>query len=189
MRWRLILLASIIATSAHADEFASWNSKHQELKETAILEIGDIEKLQPPPDKQWEYDILKITDICVRLKNHYYEYWGYGKKAGLLVVDKYSEYKVVFIESEVGQKLKVSTIPVEIVDCQTLSNSILSLERLQAEVRKQQAEMKKQLELYRRRREAVQQELRQQKAIQKELDVRIKQQQEKPSQNPQLRKH
>lgn len=178
MRWRLILLASIIMTKAYANEFASWGSKHQELKEAAILEIGDIEKLQPPPGKQREHDVLKIADKCVQLKERYGEYWGYGKKAGLLVVDKSSNYKIAFIQSEISQKLKVTTIPVEIVDCQTFSDSGFSLEKIQADMKKQQADMKKQLELLRREQEATQQELRRQEAIRKDLEnqIRLRQQ-------------
>ena len=156
--------AFILATPAYADDFDSWNSKHQELKETAILEIGDIEKIQPPLGSQWKYDVLKISDKCVQLTSSYSEYWGYGKKAGLLVVDKYLYYKIAFIESMIGQSIKVTTVPVEMVDCQsTLNNQSPSLEKMLDEIKMKQ-------EMFRRRQEALQKESNRLKLEQQKLN-------------------
>ena len=164
MRWTLIPLAFVLASPAFADEFESWNSNHQELKETAILEIGDVEKLQPPPSKRWTYDVLKIADTCVQLKRTYSEYWSYGKKAGLLVVDRFLYYKLAFIDSAIGQKFKVTLVAVEIVECQTiLSDRPTSVEKTLSDLKKSQ-------ELSRRRQEAGQRELERLKQQQQKLN-------------------
>ena len=146
------ILLSILLSTGHADEF-DWNSKHQELKETAVVEVGEVQRLVPPYGKLWTYEVLRIVNTCARLSSISTDYSGYGKNAGLLVVDKLLNYKVALIESDIGKKLKVVTVPVEIVDCESvLSSQPQSIEKTMSDIEKKQ-------ELSRRRLEAIQKEL------------------------------
>lgn len=162
MRWILIPLSFLLASLSSAEQYEFLDS-HKELKETTIIEVGDVEKLEPPPNVRWTSDVLKIAEQCVQLTGIYPGNWSYGKKAGVLLVDKFLIYKIALIESGIGS-IKVTTAPVEIVDCQSvLSDKSPSMDKILSDMKKRQ-------DMYRRRQEAAQKELERLKQQQQQLN-------------------
>ncbi|MDT4331909.1 hypothetical protein ACQE3D_23185 [Methylomonas sp. MS20] len=151
MRHILLISSLLLTKNALGDEY-DLLSKHKELKETAIVEIGEIEELEKPPAQNTIGNIFKISNLCMRLTGIYPGVWSYGRKSGLLVVDKYGVYKMATIESQI-KNIKITTAQVEPVDCQeVLSNKQRSVEQILND-------MKVQDESFRRQQEATKKEL------------------------------
>lgn len=151
---RSLILLFVLTTSAHAvaEEF-DYLGKHEELKENTILMAGNIEKLEPPYGKQWTGSVLRMSTQCLQTQTtDQLGYWSYGKKAGLLLINKFEIYKVAIFERD-PFSIKVSILQVEPVDCSTLLTDQPRDPKTIIE------NMKKQQEIYERRRLAIQREL------------------------------
>lgn len=117
---RISILSTVIvfslALDARADGFAIID-EHVNLNNNIIVEAGDVEKLDQPDGTSSNNEILKINSRCLQ-PSGYMGYWGYGKKAGLLLVDNARTTKLALLESSVGS-IKVTINPVLIVECPT----------------------------------------------------------------------
>lgn len=146
------MLVAFTSQAASADGYAIF-SKHEELKAQVVADVGDIEKIDPPFDKLSETEILKLHSNCFQPTGSLGA-WGYGKKAGLILVDRYKTIRVALIESSVGS-IKVVTMPALQVACPAEGSSSLSIDPKQRleELERQQELLKLQLESIRQLRE------------------------------------
>lgn len=147
----LIVLA-LIPHAASADGYALF-SKHEELKAHVVVDAGDFEKIDPPFGKIGATEVLKLNSNCFQPTGTLGS-WGYGKKAGLVLVDRNKTIRIALLESSIGS-IKVETTLVLQVACPTEDSSGLPLDpqqRLQ-ELRRQQELLQLQLERLRQQRQ------------------------------------
>ena len=145
MKLQYILVLAVIPQAAIADGYALF-SKHEELKAHVIVDAGDFEKIDPPFGKLGTSDVLKINSSCFQLAGSLGS-WGYGKKAGLVLVDRNKTIRIALLESSIGS-IKIETMPAVQVACPTEDSSDLPLDphqRLQ-ELKRQQEFLQLQLE-------------------------------------------
>lgn len=152
MRLAGILLLSLMPQAASADGYALF-SKHEELKAHVVVDAGDFEKIDPPFGKLGATEVLKLDSNCFQPAGSLGS-WGYGKKAGLVLVDRNKTIRIALLESTIGS-IKVETTPVLQVACPTEDSNGLALDpqqRLQ-ELRRQQELLQLQLERLRQQRQ------------------------------------
>ena len=139
--WLLGVLPSIV----FADVYGLF-SKHEELKGHAIIDAGDVEKIDPPFGKLGATETLKLGANCFEPRG-YLGYWGYSKKAGLVLVDRSRTVKLALIESSIGS-IKVEVVSVIQIACTTPDSDGLpqdSQQRLQ-ELKRRQELLQRELE-------------------------------------------
>jgi hypothetical protein len=142
--WLLGVLPSIV----HADGYGLF-SRHEALKGLAVIDAGDVEIIDPPSGKIGVNETVKIGSNCFDPLGSLGT-WGYGKKAGLVLVDRSRAVKLALIESSIGS-IKVEVLPVTQIACTSSSSEGLPQDiqqRLQELRRKQEL---RQLELERLR--------------------------------------
>lgn len=105
-----------LALNARADGFVIID-EHVNLNNNIIVEAGDVEKLDPSDGTNSNNEIFKINNRCLQTSS-YMGYWGYGKKAGLLLVDNAQTTKLALLESSIGS-IKVTINPILIIECPT----------------------------------------------------------------------
>lgn len=110
LAWFLGVLPSIV----HADGYALF-SKHLELKGHAIIDAGDVEKIEPPFGKLGSTEILKLGANCFEAQG-YFGYSGYSKRAGLVLVDRSRNLKLALIESSIGS-IRIELVSVTQIAC------------------------------------------------------------------------
>src|ERR1051325_4312633 len=93
------LLSSLyVPITVHADGYALF-SKHEELKAHAVVEAGNVEKFEVRNVSSLSTrEYLKLGGRCFE-PSGYLGYWGYGKKAGLLMSDRNRSLKLAILES------------------------------------------------------------------------------------------
>jgi hypothetical protein len=157
MKLACILVLVVMPTAATADGYA-FLSKHAELKAHFVVDAGDVEKIDPPFGKLGATEVLKLNSNCFQPAGSLGS-WGYGKKAGLVLVDRNESIRIALLESSIGS-IKVETTLVLQVACPTEDSSGLPLDpqqRLQ-ELRRQQELLQLQLERLRQQRQQQQQQ-------------------------------
>jgi hypothetical protein len=112
---KVILLLAAAPGLALADGFATF-SKHEELKGHVVIDAGDFEKIDPPVGKLGGSEVLILNSNCFQPIG-LLGLWGYGKKSGLLLVDRNKSIRVAFLESSIGS-VKVESVSVIQVACQ-----------------------------------------------------------------------
>jgi hypothetical protein len=110
------MLPSIV----HADGYGLF-SKHEELKGHAVIDVGDVEKMDPPFGKVGASETLKLRANCFEPLGSL-GFWGYSKKAGLVLVDRSRAVKLALIESSFAS-IKVEVLSVIQVACPTASSN------------------------------------------------------------------
>lgn len=142
---KFALLLAAVPGLAHADGFAMF-SKHEELKGHVVVDAGDFEKIDPPVGNLGSSELLILNSNCFQPIG-LLGLWGYGKKSGLLLVDRNKSIRVALFESNIGS-VKVESVTVIQVACPTTDSSGLPLDprqRLQ-ELKRQQELLLQQLE-------------------------------------------
>ena len=151
IRFALFSLVFLLSNFAVADEY-DYSSKQDELKETVIVEIGNVERLDLQNNKlemRTSKVVLKLDRTC-GVTTGFVDYWGFGKKAGMLVIDNLSHYKVAVFEKP-STTIKVIIYPVDIVDCGNIfGNDTLSGVQYLAKMKADAEKAKKDAELFRR---------------------------------------
>lgn len=110
-------LLGVLPSLAHADGYGLF-SKHEELKNHAVIDAGDVEKIDPPFGKLGASETLKLGANCFQPLGSI-DSWGHGKKAGLVMVDRSRTIKLALIESSIGS-IKIEAVSVIQVNCPTL---------------------------------------------------------------------
>lgn len=152
MKFACILVLAVIPQAAIADGYSLFSS-HEELKDHVVVDAGDFEKIDPPFGKIGASAILKLNSNCFHPSGSLGS-WGYGKKAGLVLVDRKKSIRVALLESSISS-IKVEVTLVLQVACPTEDASGLPLnpqQRLQ-ELRRQQELLQLQLEQLRQQRQ------------------------------------
>lgn len=137
-------LAAMPITS-NADGFSMF-SKHEALKAHVVADAGDFEKLDALGSSFGAAEILKLNSNCFSTVESL-GLWGFGKKAGLVLVDKDRAIRLALLESSVGS-IKVETVQATQIACPTQESSTLSSDpqkRLE-QLKQQQEVLKRQLE-------------------------------------------
>ena len=139
--WLFGLLPSFV----HADGYGLF-SKHEELRGHAVIDAGDVEKIDPPFGKLGASETLKLGANCFEPLSSLGS-WGYSKKAGLVLVDRSRTVKLALIESSIGS-IKVEMVSVMQVACPTTGSDGLPQDpqqRLQ-ELKRRQELLQRELE-------------------------------------------
>ena len=142
---KFTLLLATVPGLALADGFATF-SKHEELRGHVVVDAGDFEKIDPPPGKFGSNEVLMLNSNCFQPIS-LLGLWGYGKRSGLLLVDRNKSIRVALLESSIGS-VKVESVTVIQVACPTTDSSGLTFDpqqRLQ-ELKRQQELLLQQLE-------------------------------------------
>lgn len=145
MKRACALVLAAIPGVALADGYGLF-SKHEELKAHVVVDAGDFEKIDPPFGKLGASEVLKLNSNCFQPMGSLGP-WGYGKKAGMVLVDRSKTSRVAFLKSGIGS-IEVETLQVQQVACPTDDSIGLPLDpqqRLQ-ELRRQQELLRLQLE-------------------------------------------
>ena len=140
-RYALIAICICASSVSRADGFDTF-SKHKDLVNHAILEIGDVEKMENSTGSS-SSEFFRINSRCVQATG-YSGYWGYGKKAGLLVVDTAKSVKLALLEPSLGS-IKAEIKPVILVACPNSSNSAPDFDKMQRDSEKSIRDAERQL--------------------------------------------
>ncbi len=98
-----------------ADGFSSFGD-HDELKNHAVVFAGDVESIQIQNQSLMTTEsVLKMENACFSPAG-YLGYWGYGKKAGLLLVDNQKRLSIAIFEDSIGS-IEVKVLGVSQVSC------------------------------------------------------------------------
>lgn len=154
VRLRQFLLFSLmlIPVMAYADGYGLF-SKHEELKGHVVVAAGDFEKIEIRSSSGYStLELLKLGSNCFEPLGAT-GIWGFGKKAGLVLVDRNRSMRVALIESLVGS-IKIELLSVTQVSC-SAGSSTLDGDPQQTldQLRRQQQELQRQLERLRQLRQ------------------------------------
>ena len=122
---RFALLLAAVPGLAFADGFATF-SKHEDLKGNVVVDAGDFEKIEPPAGKIGSSEMLMLNSNCFQPIG-LLGLWSYGKKSGLLLVDRNKSIRVALLESSIGS-VKVESVAVIQVACPTSDSSGLPID-------------------------------------------------------------
>ncbi|MDD5385454.1 MAG: hypothetical protein PHG89_11325 [Gallionella sp.] len=109
-------LLAALPTSTFADGYSMF-SNHKELKGQAVIEAGDVEKIDPPFGKIGAGEVLMLGTNCFEPMGAIGT-WGFSKKAGLLLVDRSRNIRLALLESSIGS-IKIDIVSVMQVSCPT----------------------------------------------------------------------
>lgn len=141
----LALATMMLIPTVQADGFDTF-SRHEELQNHVVVDTGDFEKISPPFGRLGASDVLKLKANCFEPLGNLGT-WGFGRKAGLVLVNKEKSIKIALFESGIGS-IKVQAVTVIQVGCPTADSDGLPLDpqqRLQ-ELRRTQEALQKELE-------------------------------------------
>lgn len=147
-----IILLTLIPQAASAEGYALF-SKHEEMKGNVVVDAGDFERINPPVGELGATEVLKLNSNCFQPVGSFAS-WGYGRKAGLVMVDRNKAFRLALIESNIGS-IKVEVTLAQKVECPTVDSGSLPFDpqqRLQ-ELRRQQELLQLQLERLRQQRQ------------------------------------
>jgi len=112
LRFFFVSLLSISTCCAGA-EFTS-AGRHEETKQSTIIEAGNVEKLRQPSASTGR-EVLKLNSTCLS-RSGSPSTWGSNKKAGFLLLDSGRSLKLALLEL-VGSSIELKVNPVSIVRC------------------------------------------------------------------------
>ena len=132
-----ITVLILIPCSALADGFDPF-SKHEELRGHLIIDSGDVERVSSPIGQLPISELFKVGSNKCYSPLGSVSSWGFGKRAGLVLMDKDRDIKLAIIESGVGS-IKIQSFPVVQMSCQNLNTdrSSPTLEQLQQRLQEQ----------------------------------------------------
>jgi hypothetical protein len=103
-----------ISHAALADGFGLFFDQ-KNLSEKVIVEAGDVKELFTANGLEQTDTVYRINDRCFVITG-FPGFWGYGEKAGLLLVDKDKTIEIALLESSIGS-VDVKIYPISIVRC------------------------------------------------------------------------
>lgn len=115
------LLLTWVVVAGMSVGFGQWAfmSEQKLLENKSIVASVEIEQLQGSLGSRpiyWTSFVSAIgRDLCFSLPATP-GFWGYGKKAGLLLVDSQRTFWVAILESSIGS-IKVTVLPISIQGC------------------------------------------------------------------------
>jgi hypothetical protein len=120
----VILFSLLMPCMAFADGFTTYGSGQAELKQSVIKDVGDAEQVDVPDPRTYgssyitrSIKAIKLADKCFQPITTLWGNWSYGKKAALLLEDKYKSTRIALLENEAGSSIKVDVMTVTQVDC------------------------------------------------------------------------
>ena len=139
------LTTLLVCQYVRADSFDLF-SRHEELQNHVIVDTGDFEKISPPVGSLGVSEVLKLKSNCFQPIGSLGS-WGYGKRAGFLLVNKEKSNRVALFESGIGS-IKVQVAVVIQITCPTRESDGLPIDpqqRLQ-ELSRRKAALLKEIE-------------------------------------------
>ena len=108
------VLLAITSSLAVADGWDMFG-QHEQMKNYVIADVGEVNKVDPPFNTKWEKDVYQMNGRCFTYSG-YLGYWGYGKKAALLLVNAQKIIQLALIEPTIGAT-NVKLIPITMIKC------------------------------------------------------------------------
>ena len=145
-------LLSLASSQAIADGWAIMSQQAQ-LKNNAIIDVGEVSKVDPPFNTKWENDVYQMNGRCFTFPG-YMGYWGYGGKAALLLANAQKVVQLALLETAISS-IKVELHSISMIKCPTGTNVMPYSDDPEEQLRllkKRQEEMKKKLEEIKRQR-------------------------------------
>lgn len=144
-----ICLPTVLPQTSFADAYGSF-SKHDELKAHMVVDVGDFERIDLPSGDIGATVVLTLNSNCFRPAGNL-GMWGYGKKAGLVLVDRNKTIQIALIESNIGS-IKIDTVTAVQIACPTPDLGGLSSDTQQIlqDAKKQQEILRLQVERLRK---------------------------------------
>lgn len=139
-------LLAFASVEANANGWAIF-SKHAAMKNYVIIDVGEVSGVEPPFNTKWQDDVYQMNGRCFSFSG-YMGYWGYGRKAALLLVNTQKDVKLALIESAIGS-VKVELQSIVMLECPSGTNVIPYSDDPEEQLRllkKRQEELKKKLE-------------------------------------------
>jgi hypothetical protein len=149
LRQAVLLYAFLIGallSVAHADGFGIL-SRHDVLKGLTIIDVGEIEKVDPLHGKPEVNSILKLGLSCYETYGSAGS-WSFGRKAGLVLADSSRGIRIAFIESQIGN-ITVEVFNAIQISCDARGSDASSRDRQRRLEEQGLQEMKRQQELLR----------------------------------------
>ena len=103
-----------VSMQSYADGWAMF-SQHDQMKNYVIVDVGEVSKVGEPFNTKFENDIYQINGHCF-IFSGYVGYWGYGKKAAMLLINAQKNIQIALIESEIGS-IKIDQKPITLIKC------------------------------------------------------------------------
>lgn len=112
-------LLAFVSSQAIADGWATMSQQAQ-LKNNAIVDVGEVSKVDPPFNTKWENDVYQMNGRCFTLPG-YMGFWGYGSKAALLLVNAQKVVQLALLETAIGS-IKVELQSISMIKCPAGTN-------------------------------------------------------------------
>ncbi len=117
----VVLFLASISSQAVADGWAMF-SQQERMRNYVIADVGEVSKVEPPLNTKWEKDVFQVNGRCF-LFSGFMDYFAYGNKAALLLVNAQKNIQLALIESAIGS-IKVDLQPISMIECPTGTNVI-----------------------------------------------------------------
>lgn len=113
---KVILMAYLCLYSIAAN-CSGWDSfgDHSQLKGYFVVDVGEVSEVPAPANTTWNDPLYKMNDRCFTFFG-YQGYWGYGTKAGLLVVNDSKLVKLALVETSISS-VKVELKNITLYKC------------------------------------------------------------------------
>jgi hypothetical protein len=97
------LVAVFLAVTSAQAVADGWDmfGQQEQMKNYVIADVGEVSKVDPPFNTKWEKDVYRMNGRCFTFYG-YTGYWGYGKKAALLLVNAQKSIQLALIEPTIG---------------------------------------------------------------------------------------
>lgn len=115
----ITVLLSFASSHAIADGWAIMSQQAQ-LKNNAIIDVGEVSKVDPPFNTKWEDDVYQMNGRCFTLSG-YMGYWGYGGKAALLLANAQKIVQLALLETAISS-IKVELQSILMIKCPAGTN-------------------------------------------------------------------
>lgn len=144
---RRALITTLLAFASSQAVADGWTimSQQAQLKNNAIIDVGEVSKVDPPFNSKWEIDVYQMNGRCFTLPG-YIGYWGYGGKAALLLANAQAVVQLALLETAIGS-IKVELQSISLIKCPTRTNVMPNSDNLEEQIRllkKQLEDMKRQ---------------------------------------------
>ena len=111
-------LAAVFLAFASAQAAADgWDmfGQQEQMKNYIIVDVGEASKVEPPFNTKWDKDVYRMNGRCFMFSG-YAGYFGYGKKAALLLVNARKSIQLALIEPTIGAT-KVELKSIAMIEC------------------------------------------------------------------------
>jgi len=115
----ITILLAFASSQAIADGWAVMSQQAQ-LKNNAIIDVGEVSKVDPPFNTKWENDVYQMNGRCFTFSG-YMGYWGYGGKAALLLTNAQKIVQLALLETAIGS-IKVELQYISMIKCPSGTN-------------------------------------------------------------------